>query len=177
MLNRNSALALLLVCLALGRGASAQLRDARIEDYEQWRLALKSGGVADPAAISVPRGFEVRLVHLARPDEGSWISIAFDPRGRVVIGREDKGLIRLALADGHRSIAGVETIDDSLLECRGLLFAHESLYVHANNSKGLYRLRDTDGDDRFDEVRLLRKTEGGVGHGRNGLALGLDGMI
>lgn len=71
----------------------------------------------------------------------------------------------------------VETIEDSLLECRGLLFAHDGLYATANNSKGIYRLRDTDGDDTFDEVTLLRKLEGGVGHGRNNLALGPDGMI
>jgi putative heme-binding domain-containing protein len=157
--------------------AFAQLKDARIADYEQWRLAQKSGAVADPAAIAVLPGFQIELVHVARPDEGSWISLAFDARGRMVIGREEKGLLRLTLADDRRSVAGVEAIDDTLLECRGLLFAHDSLYVHANNSKGLYRLRDTDGDDRFDEVRLLRRTEGGVGHGRNGLALGPDGMI
>jgi putative heme-binding domain-containing protein len=157
--------------------AFGQLKDARVADYEQWRLAQKSGAVADPAAIAVLPGFQIELVHVARPEEGSWISLAFDPRGRMVIGREDKGLIRLTLADDRRTVARVETIDDTLLECRGLLFAYDSLYVHANNSKGLYRLRDTDGDDRFDEVRLLRKTEGGVGHGRNGLALGPDGLI
>ena len=63
------------------------------------------------------------------------------------------------------------------LECRGLLWAYDSLYANANNSKGLYRLRDTDGDDRFDEIKLLKATRGDVGHGRNDLALGPDGMI
>ncbi|HLJ09793.1 MAG TPA: c-type cytochrome [Planctomycetaceae bacterium] len=157
--------------------AFAQLSDARLADYEQWRMALKSGAVADPAAIATLPGFKIELVHVARPLEGSWISLTFDPRGRIVIGREDKGLLRLTLAEDRKTVSQVETIDETLLECRGLLFAHESLYVHANNSKGLYRLRDTDGDDRFDDVRLLRRTEGGVGHGRNGLALGPDGMI
>lgn len=157
--------------------AHAQLKDARVADYEQWRLAQKSGAVADPKTVTTLPRFNIELVHVARPDEGSWISLAFDPRGRMVIGREDKGLLRLTLADDRQRVSLVETIEDTLLECRGLLFAHDSLYVHANNSKGLYRLRDTDGDDRFDEVRLLRKTEGGVGHGRNGLALGPDGMI
>ena len=154
----------------------AQLKDAQLADYEQWRLAQK-GSVADPKTIMTLPGFQIELVHVARPEEGSWISLAFDPKGRAVIGREDKGLLRLTLAGDHKKIATVETIENTLLECRGLLFAHDSLYVHANNSKGLYRLRDTNGDDQFDEVKLLRKTEGGVGHGRNGLALGPDGMI
>ena len=157
--------------------ARAQLKDARLVDYEQWRLAQKSGAVADLKTVTTLPGFNIELVHVARPDEGSWISLAFDGRGRMVIGREDKGLVRLTLSDDRRTVSQVETIEDTLLECRGLLFAHDSLFVHANNSKGLYRLRDTDGDDRFDEVRLLRKTEGGVGHGRNGLALGPDGLI
>ena len=68
-------------------------------------------------------------------------------------------------------------MNDTLLECRGLLWAYDSLYANANNSKGLYRLRDTDGDDQFDEVKLLKATPGDVGHGRNDLALGPDGMI
>src|SRR6185369_1719777 len=71
----------------------------------------------------------------------------------------------------------VETIEDTLKECRGLLYAYDALYVNANESKGLYRLRDTDGDDRFDEVKLLYASAGSAGHGRNGLALGPDGMI
>lgn len=29
----------------------------------------------------------------------------------------------------------VEVINDTLLECRGLLYAHGALYVNANNSK------------------------------------------
>jgi len=170
-------IAVTLLGLATAQLASAQLKDARLADYEQWRLAQKSGAVADPATVSTLPGFKIDLVRIARPEEGSWISLAFDPRGRAVIGREDKGLLRLSLAEDRSSVKQVESIEETLLECRGLLFAHNSLYVHANNSKGLYRLRDTDGDDRFDEVRLLRKTEGGVGHGRNGLALGRDGMI
>lgn len=74
-------------------------------------------------------------------------------------------------------IFSVETVNTNLAECRGLLFAFNALYANANNSKALYRLRDTDGDDRFDEVKLLRATAGGVGHGRNDLVLGPDNFL
>src|SRR5439155_12026005 len=117
------------------------------------------------------------LIRQAQPDEGSWVSLAFDSRGRITIAREDKGLLRLTLDELHGSIERVETINNELLECRGLLYAYDALYANANNSKGLYRLRDTDGDDQFDEVRLLREFPGSVGHGRNDLALGPDGLI
>jgi putative heme-binding domain-containing protein len=83
----------------------------------------------------------------------------------------------LRMTLGPTSVEKVEVIEDTLLECRGLLYAYDSLYVNANNSKGFYRLRDTDDDDQFDEKRLLLPTEGGVGHGRNQITLGPDGMI
>ncbi|MEQ2010494.1 MAG: hypothetical protein ABMA26_27220, partial [Limisphaerales bacterium] len=73
--------------------------------------------------------------------------------------------------------ARVEVINDTLLECRGLLYAHGALYANANNSKTLVRLRDTKGTGQFDETTELLKTEGGVGHGRNHLKLGPDGWL
>jgi putative heme-binding domain-containing protein len=146
-----------------------------IDDYHQWKQAV-TGQATDPATIAVPEGFEIELLRTALPEEGSWISIDFDPRGRLVVAREDRGLLRFTLPTAVGELQ-VETIDDSLQECRGLLHAYDALYVNANNSKALYRLRDTDGDGRFDQYDLLRQTEGGVGHGRNDLALGPDGMI
>ena len=43
--------------------------------------------------------------------------------------------------------------------------------------KDFYRLRDTDSDDQFDDVKLLYQSSGNVGHGRNDLVLGPDNMI
>ncbi|HEV3343257.1 MAG TPA: hypothetical protein VG125_22995 [Pirellulales bacterium] len=146
-----------------------------IDDYNQWKQAV-TGQATDPATLSVPVGFEVELVRTARAEEGSWISLDFDPHGRLVVAREDKGLLRFTFPEGGGDIQ-VETINDSLEECRGLLHAYDALYVNANNSKALYRLRDSNGDDRFEQIDLLHRSEGGVGHGRNDLALGPDGLI
>ena len=147
------------------------------DDYTQWMRALGEAPDSEPGQFQTVPGFEVRLIRAAAPDEGSWVSLTIDPQGRFVIGREDKGLLRMTLADDGDRVAKVETINDELLECRGLLFAHNSLYANANNSKGLYRLRDADGDDQFETVDLLYSSTGGVGHGRNDLALGPDGWI
>jgi putative heme-binding domain-containing protein len=146
-----------------------------VDAYNSWMLARDGARATDPATIQAPPGFRVELLHSARPEEGSWIALAFDPKGRLTVAREKRGLLRLTLA--RASVAAVEVIDDTLLECRGLLYAYDALYANANNSKGLYRLRDTDGDDRFDETQLLLATSGGVGHGRNQLRLGPDGLI
>lgn len=150
--------------------------DGATDDYHQWKRAIGGGSTTEAAKVSALPGFEVELVRAAQPGEDSWISLEFDPQGRLFIGKEGKGILRFELPKDDKP-GKMEVVDDTLLEPRGLLWAHNSLYVNANNSKGLYRLRDQEGDGRFEEVKPLRKTEGGVGHGRNDLALGPDGMI
>jgi putative heme-binding domain-containing protein len=148
-----------------------------LDDYTQWKQALGSTRGADPSRFFTRPGFEIELLRSAGKGEGSWVSLEFDPKGRLIIAREDRGLLRLTLAGKDRKVVRVETVNDTLKECRGLLYAHGTLYANANESRGLFRLRDTDGDDRFDEVKQLLHTEGGPGHGRNDLALGPDGRI
>jgi len=147
-----------------------------LEDYTQWKRASNAEAGTDPSTFFTLPGYEVELLRSAGKEENSWVSMAFDPKGRITIGREDKGLLRFTLSpDGQ--IVRTESIEDSLKECRGLLYAHGALYANANNSRALYRLRDLDGDDQFEEKKVLYQSEGGVGHGRNDLALGPDGMI
>jgi putative heme-binding domain-containing protein len=149
---------------------------SELDDYTQWKQALGAKTVADPATFMAPDGFQIELLRAAAPGEDSWISMTFDPRGRLIVAKESQGLLRMTLPKDDHEIQ-VEIINDTLKECRGLLSAYGSLYVNANESKGLYRLRDTDGDDKFDETTLLYSSVGSSGHGRNDLALGPDGLI
>jgi putative heme-binding domain-containing protein len=143
--------------------------------YDAWKLALTPGEATDPKTITVPSGFKVELLRSAQAGEDSWVALAFDPQGRLTVARERKGLLRMTL--GESQVEKVEVINDTLLECRGLLYAYDSLYAVANNSKVFCRLRDLDGDDQFEQIDELLRTEGGVGHGRNHVKLGPDGMI
>ncbi|MEQ1853802.1 MAG: heme-binding protein, partial [Chthoniobacteraceae bacterium] len=149
-------------------------RGPQPEAYNSWMLA-QAGMVPGPERLQLAPGFSAELIRVAKPEEDSWVGMAFDGKGRLIVAREKRGLLRFTIAGAE--VSTVEVVNDELLECRGLLWAHDSLYVNANNSRGLYRLRDTDGDDRFDDSRLLLRTGGGVGHGRNHLALGPDGSI
>lgn len=145
--------------------------------YNSWQLA-KPGAqnhATDPATLTLLPGFKAELIRSAQPGEDSWVSMAFDPQGRITLGKEKNGLLRLTLSGSGDQ--RVETIDDKLLECRGLLYAHGSLFANANNSKILMRLTDKDGDGIFDERRELMRTGGGVGHGRNHIKLGPEGDI
>lgn len=150
-------------------------------DYHQWKKALTTGTAADAATVQVAPGFAVNLVRSAQPGESSWISLAFDAQGRVVIGQEGRdkkhGLLRLTLPKDSRGEVRAESLDDTLLEPRGLAFRGTDLFVNANNAHSLLRLRDTDGDGRFDDRAVIKKTPGGVGHGRNNLAFGPDGRL
>jgi len=132
-----------------------------------------------PARITVPSGFQVELLRSAREEEGSWISMTFDPRGRIIVGLDEVGLARLAPSTAGSGEWEFERIDDSLRHCRGVLFAHGSLYVNATDSKEFWRLRDPDGDGRFDDRALLKRFDyrSRYGHGQNQLALGPDGML
>lgn len=142
-----AAVAVVMFLLATGRGDEPADQSGKVDDYNQWKQSLGARQATDPATISAPPGFRVELLRSAGSDEGSWIALAFDPNGRIIVSREDKGLLRFTLAENRSTIGQVETVNDTLLECRGLLWAYDGLYANANNSKGLYRLRDTDGDD------------------------------
>ncbi|MEN3943551.1 hypothetical protein WJU23_19795 [Prosthecobacter sp. SYSU 5D2] len=142
--------------------------------YNSWQLAKRDrqSQATDAGGFTVPEGFQVELMRSAGADEDSWVAMAFDPQGRITLAREKKGLLRWDMATDR-----MEVINENLEECRGLLYAHGALYAHANDSKGLYRLADRDGDGSLDEVKELVHTEGGVGHGRNHLKLGPDGHL
>lgn len=142
--------------------------------YNSWQLAKRDqqSAATDPSAFTLPSGFKVELVRSAQADDDSWVAMAFDPQGRVTLAREKRGLLRFDPRNGR-----MELIEDTLLECRGLVYAHGALFAHANNTKALFRLRDADGDGKFEEMKELMRTEGGVGHGRNHLKLGPDGQL
>lgn len=129
-------------------------------------------------AIGVPAGFEIELIHSADFGEGSWISMAFDPQGRLVVGRQQGGLVRLTLGEDR---VEREVLDLFEGQPQGLLFAHDGLYIDVTSTEdgvgGLYHWRDTDGDDRIDQAERLVSYEGVGEHGAHAMAIGPDSML
>ena len=143
------------------------------ENYEQWQQS--KGEVADkhrPKFWLAP-GFEITELRVAQPDEGSWIAMAFDDQGRLTVSREDVGLLRMTIAEDRKSVSRVEKIDVKLEECRGLAYDGPTLYANANNSKAMFRLK-IDDEGKPQDLERLREFPGGVGHGRNDIALWKD---
>jgi len=138
---------------------------------------------ASPAArIKAPKGFQVELVYsVPRETQGSWVNMTVDPKGRLIVSDQYGKLYRVSLppVSSMGALIGVEPIDAPIGEAHGLLWAFDSLYVVVNRGRkydsGLYRVRDTDGDDRLDKVELLRKLNGGGEHGPHAVILAPDG--
>ena len=137
--------------------------------------------------------------HLYSPGEngqGSWVAMAFDDKGRMIASDQYGFLYRVTIppvgADTTKLKVKVEkltitipgdTAAFKLGYAHGLLYAFHSLYVMVNDEgnktlarkSGLYRLEDTDNDDQYDKITLLKLLEGQGEHGPHTAVLGPDG--
>lgn len=134
------------------------------------------------AALKVAPDFKVELLYtVPKEQEGSWVSLCVDPKGRLIVSDQYGSLYRLTPPPlGTSTGLQVEKLEVPIGQAQGLLYAFDSLYVmvatDAFQGRGLYRIRDTNGDDTFDEVKLLRKLEGGGEHGPHAILLSPDGQ-
>ncbi|KQS28249.1 c-type cytochrome [Dyadobacter sp. Leaf189] len=141
--------------------------------------------------IKLPEGFKAE--HLYSPSEeqnGSWVSMTFDNKGRMITSDQYGGLFRLVLPPiGSTEKPTVETLkvegDTAKVAmgyAHGLLYAFNSLYVMINNREnprfpkgsGLYRLQDTDNNDQYDKITLLKALKGEGEHGPHSIVLSPD---
>ena len=133
-------------------------------------------GVTPPEQFKVPAGFEVDLIHqVDSANEGSWVSLTVDPKGRLIACDQNGGLFRI---DVSTEPARVEKLDIEFTGAQGLLCAFGSLYANVNSRQfpsGLWRLTDTDGDDQYDQKEHIVPLNGGSEHGPHGLVLTPDG--
>jgi len=149
---------------------------------EPWGDPLKSAHATAAESLTVPDGFKVELIRTAEAEEGSWISMAIDNKGRLIISPQDdkQSLLRVTLTKAGQ-VAKVEPIPANLHQAMGMLYAHDSLYVngHGPNGTGLYRLIDENHNDQFDtnEVHFLKKFQGEGEHGYHAVVEGPDKMI
>lgn len=140
----------------------------------------------DPTAtpidqLKVPKGFKVELLYsVPKEEQGSWVNMAVDPKGRLIVSDQYGSLYRVTPpAVGKTAEPKIEKINVDIGESQGLLWAFDSLYVMVNTggkfASGLYRVKDTDGDDQLDSVEKLRKLNGGGEHGPHAVLPAPDG--
>ncbi len=144
---------------------------------------------------------DFKAEHLYSPSEnknGSWVAMTFDDKGRMITSDQYGYLYRLTIppigSDSSKSKVSVEKLEIKIEGdtakakikmgyAQGLLYAFNSLYVMVNHKSdtsmakgtGLYRLKDTDNDDQYDQITLLKDmvTPGGE-HGPHSIVLSPD---
>ncbi len=139
---------------------------------------------ATPAdKVKVAKGFKVELLYsVPKEQEGSWVSMTQDDKGRMICSDQYGALYRITppALNGSPGETKVEKLSIDFGHCQGLLFHKGSLYGVVNDEayqgRGLYRCKDMNGDDQFDTVELLRSFPGKAGeHGPHGVIASPDG--
>mgnify|MGYP001590365947 CR=1 FL=1 len=141
--------------------------------------------VDDPPVLKVPDGFKAEILFSpTASDSSSWVSLAMDPKGRLLASDQYGSLYRVepSTLGSDPASTKVEKLDIEIGHAQGLLWAFNSLYVVVNSEKGvsgngsgLYRVRDTTGDDQFDTIDRLATFEGFGEHGPHSVILGPNG--
>lgn len=151
------------------------------------------------AKLVLPPDFHAE--HLYSPtahDQGSWVAMTFDDKGRMIACDQYGYLYRITIPpvgyDTTKDSVKVEKLlvnmpgDTSKARVKmglahGLLYAFNSLYVTVNDEgesdtvtrkSGLYRIQDMNGDDEFDKITLLKRFEGQGEHGPHNAVLSPD---
>ena len=141
-------------------------------------------GQATPVdKIKIAEGFKVELLYSVPKDqEGSWVSMTQDDKGRLICSDQYGALYRITppALSGSPVETKIEKLSVDFGQCQGLLYHAGALYgvvnAEAYQGRGLYRCKDTNGDDQFDTVELLRGFPGKSGeHGPHGVIASPDG--
>jgi hypothetical protein len=147
-------------------------------------LTLIRPAHAEPAGkIKLPPGFRAELVYTVPLEaQGSWVSLTVDDKGRLLASDEGGAIYRIEPAPigADAGKTKVDVMSVSVGKAHGLLFHKGALYVIQNGkigsfASGLYRLKDTNNDDKFDHIEQLRVFDVEGEHGPHAVVLSPDG--
>ena len=134
--------------------------------------------------FTIINGFKLELLYVPPVSEGRWVAVGWDNKGRLVLPSYNSDvMVRMTVPKvGSPDPVKVEQINTTRVgAAEGILWAFNSLYFDANRSNtirsGVYRLRDNNGDDKFDETRIIRVRQGSGDHGTHTLQLTPDGKM
>ncbi len=167
----------------LERAATAGVKTFGKMGVAPWGDVFAESAIASKSprgVFEVPAGFIVeKMFTVPRETLGSWVSITFDDKGRLIASDQDnKGLCRITLPKiGSDESTKVERLGIKITAAQGMLHAFGHLYFSVNGGpgSGLYRATDTNGDDQYDKLEKLATFRGGGEHGPHALRLSPDG--
>lgn len=183
---RRARAGLLALQLHVGAPMTVQFKDIRLNAFRTAEMGYSKSSddtvQATPAeSLQVMPGFKAELIYsVPNNEQGSWVALTVDAKGRLVTADQYGAVYRITPPPvGAKTPAFVERLPSRLSGAQGLLYAFDSLYVMVNETPtiaaGIWRLRDLDGDDKFDETKLILPIHGRSEHGPHNLVKGADG--
>jgi len=149
-----------------GEPMTVQCKNIRIK-------SLSSAEMVGGSNLRLAKDFKIEMLYtVPRETEGSWVAMCVEPKGRLIVSDQNGALHRVTLPTSPGGAVKTEKIGLDIGGAHGLLHAYGSLYVAVNEGSkphGVYRVQDTDGDDRYDKVELLRQVDASGEHGIHSL--------
>ena len=133
--------------------------------------------------ITAAKGFQVELLYsVPGEDQGSWVNLCTDDKGRLLVSDQFGGLYRITPPASGQSVepAAVQRVPAEIRGVNGMVWAFGALYVGVNDYEqkipsGLYRVTDSDGDDQLDKVECLHEINSKSDHGVHAVVPTPDG--
>ncbi len=181
------------LCLLLGlllglplaiRSSAADKAPAQPKKPKATGIAIGENRATPVDRIKAAKGFKVELLYsVPAAEQGSWVNLCLDNKGRILASDQYGGLYRFAAPAAGQPLdpASIEKVPAEIRAINGMLWAFDALYVAVNDYEnkipsGLYRITDSDGDDRLDKVELLRAMEARGDHGVHAILPTPDGQ-
>jgi len=128
-------------------------------------------------SYQVAPGFKLEQIYKTPADQGSWVSVTVDDKGRLICSDQYGKLYRVTLAADGKDV-DVVPLDIPLQGAHGLLWHEGVLWVAVNegsDQSGVWRVTDTNGDGNFDKPEFIKAFKGRGEHGPHSLVASPDG--
>ncbi len=133
--------------------------------------------------FKVAKDFKLEKLYTVPKAQGSWVSMAVLPDGRLIVCDQYGGLYEIAppaLSDVEATTAA-KPLALEIGGAHGLLWHRGALYVAVNErgkgakKNGIYRVTDSTGDGDLDKIELFKQFGGGGEHGLHSMVPSPDG--
>lgn len=133
--------------------------------------------------IKALEGFKVELLYsVPGGDQGSWVSLCSDDKGRIYACDQYGDLYRFNAPAAGQALkeADVKKVPVNIRAINGMVFTDGAIYAGVNDyeskaQSGFYRISDSDGNDELDKVELLRAFDSKSDHGVHAVVPTPDG--
>ena len=171
----------ILLCLALISLATDTEAQRRRRDPNAGKV-MNENKATPIERIKAPEGFKVELLYsVPGENQGSWVNLCLDGKGRMIVSDQYGGLFRFEVPDLNETLSpgAIEAVPAEIRAVNGMVWAFDSLYVGVNDyerkmESGLYRLTDSTGDDQLDKVEQLKPLSARGDHGVHQVVLAPD---